>query len=96
VQKFTDSSGNVTTFGFEDIVLNSGLRRLDSNGKLQQILVNGIPITDPVPLTRTGDPLNTTWAQNNNPDPYYLVFLQYTQQTFANLNIDPNVLTTNQ
>jgi hypothetical protein len=96
VQTFTDSSGNQTIYGFEDLVLNAGLRQLNTNGALTQIIVNGIPVTNPVPLTKAGLPLNFTWSQNNNPNPYFLVFMQYRQQTFANLNINQAILTQNQ
>jgi hypothetical protein len=96
VQVFTDSNGNTQTYGFEDLVLNAGMRQLNTNSTLSQIIINGVPVTSPVPLTQDGSPLNSTWAQANNPSPVYLVFLQYATSTFANLNIEQSILTANQ
>jgi hypothetical protein len=95
---YSPSTQQTTTYGFQEIVLNAGLRKLLSNGTLSQILVDGTPITNPVALTKDGVPLNSTWAQSasSNPNPYYLIFQNYPTQAFAQLNIPPNILTQNQ
>jgi hypothetical protein len=98
-----------TTYGFQELILNAGLRKLTGNSSPYtpaQILINGAPITNPVALTQSGVPLNTTWAVATegavvsgvtiNPQPYYLVFQNYPTSVFANLNIPQDILTTNQ
>ncbi len=101
VANFIASDGTVTTYGFQEVILNAGLRKLTGAGPNfvpAQILVNGTPITNPVALTQSGVPLNSTWAlaQSANPQPYYIIFQNYPAQDFASLNIPPDLLTVNQ
>jgi hypothetical protein len=96
-----NAQGNTQTFGFQELVLNAGLRQLDLSQNppaLKQILINGSPITSPVALAQNGTILNNTWYQTTgeNPTPYYLTFTNFPQSTFANLNIPQDILTTNQ
>ncbi len=95
VVKFTNRlDGTFVTYGWEDLILNAGFHKLISS-TLTPILINGQPTPVPVPLTQDGLPLNTTWSTNNNsnPDPIYLVFMQYAQSDFSQLNIPGTILT---
>lgn len=97
VAKFKDpNDGSVTTYGWEDLVLNAGFRKRNTDGTIVPILVNGQPISSPMGLTADGIPINSTWALNNNPSPRYLVFMQYSSSEFGDLNIPDTVFTDNQ
>lgn len=96
-QELDNSSGHSTVFGWEELVLNAGFRQIDSNGKLAQILVNGIPVTSPVAIDRNGKVANVvTDPGTPSPPPYYLVYDQYPQMDFDFLNIPDDTLTRNQ
>lgn len=97
VVKFT-TAGQTRIFGFQEIILNAGFRQLVGNGQLQQILLNGTPITNPQALSLDGVPINKTWVADDsaNPDFYYLVYQLYPSVAFAGLNIPQDVLTQSQ
>ncbi len=85
------------TYGWEDIVLNAGFRQLDANGKPQDILVKGLRISAPAALNADGSPTYIgVDVQAQLPLPFYLIFQQYPQMDFSQLNIPANVLTESQ
>lgn len=89
-----DSSGATSVFGWEELVLDAGFRQLDSTGKLSQIMLNGVPVTSPVPLAGDGKALYIeTDPDVAGPPPVYLVFDQYPMLDFDFLNIPQDLLT---
>lgn len=90
VINITDSEGDVTIYGFEDLIQNTGLRQLVSGVKTQ-ILIGGQLVTSPALLDEDGALITDITA-----DPVNLVFRNYPTLPFAFLNIPDNVLTASQ
>ena len=79
-----------STTGWWAEVLNAGLRqKLSGLGNPKQILIDGQLITSPVFLQQDG-------SYKPDGQPYFLQFVLYRSQTFANLGIPSDVLTQNQ
>lgn len=93
----SNNDGSTQIFGFQDRVLNAGFRQI-VNGNATQITVSGSPVSSAVALSSEGVPLNIGVTDNpdNAPEPFFLTFNQYFSSDFDQLNIPPNVLTTNQ
>jgi hypothetical protein len=91
IVNIVNQDGSVTTYGFEDLVLNTGLRKLGDDGKPAQITIGGSLITSPILLDQDGKPITDPTVS-----PVYLVFRNYSTNPFAFLNIPDDILTTNQ
>ena len=79
-----DPDGN----GYTELILNAGFRQLVS-GTPQTIVINGAPISSPVPLTQAG-------LYTPGSTPYYLEFTMFPSIQFAQLNIPQDLFTVNQ
>jgi hypothetical protein len=91
-----EGDGTSVTYGWEDIVINAGFNTLVGT-TLTRILINGQPCANPQALNQDGSVLNMTWTPGGEmPEPFYLVFSQYQQMPFADLNIPSDILTTSQ
>jgi hypothetical protein len=91
-----DSSGATSVYGWEELILNQGFRERGTDGKTHQILIDGMPVTSPVPIDADGRayPLEND-PGNPNPPPYFLIFDFYPSLDFAFLNIPDNLLDAN-
>jgi hypothetical protein len=94
-------NGNPTGYGWQSLILNSGFRAFGAGGgPLAPIIVGGVPVASPVLL----DPDGTYKPPGNNADvqarigdsKYWLPFLNFPASVFANLGINPDILTRNQ
>lgn len=98
IDELAGGSDSITiTYGFEELVLNEGFRQVGADGKIAPILVGGQPISAPMALDEGGSPINNDVDLNGQlEEPFYLIFNNYSQIPFADLNIPTDVLTTNQ
>ena len=95
------AGGTTQLFGWQDLVLNAGFRAFGGAtgvaGPLAPIVVGGVPVASPMQLNADG---TCTVAAPGPPvalpQSYYLVFQNYPTSIFGNLNIDQDILTTNQ
>lgn len=66
--------------GFDTKLVNAGLRALDDEGNLKNILVQGTPISEPVLLSEQGEQLDP------NAPPHILKFKVYNETSFGVFN----------
>jgi len=97
-------AGQTFTYGWQEPVLNLGYRAFGGAtgavGPIAPIVIGQVPITSPVILNQNGTyttPANVAavQAQQGNQQ-LFLIFSNFPYSTFANLNIDQNILTENQ
>jgi len=88
-ESITLDDGTVVADGWNELVLNKGLREYDPDGgpgSLRQVLIKGCPVTSPVPIGVNGD-----YKPGN--DPYYRAFQIYPLQDFSKFNFPDDLLT---
>ena len=94
--------GMAVTLGWEDPILNAGFKAFGgSSGVAGPLLVikdaTGQPVPHPMMLNPNGTcTFPTAGPPPVYPQPYYIVFQNYKESTFANLNIPQDILYTNQ
>lgn len=76
--------GKVIQPGWSAQVLNAGMRQL-KDGELEQILVQGVPASSPVPLKEDGS------EAKPDDDPHYLTFDVYPEAEFDDLDLPPDL-----
>ena len=88
-ESITLTDGTVIADGWNELLLNKGLREYDpdgGSGSLMPILIKGDPVTTPVPIGVNGD-------YNPNNLPYYRAFQIYPLADFAKFNFPADLLT---
>jgi hypothetical protein len=84
-----DALNNIIYEGWTEVVLNTGLRELDTtgpSGSLAPILIKGAPVTSPVMINKDG-------LYNPQSEPAYLRFQLYPLQDFDKFNFPADLLT---
>jgi hypothetical protein len=69
--------------GYRKSILNQGMRSIGTGGKIQHILLRGVPVNTPMLLDQNGK-LNAL-----NADPYFLEIKAYPELPFSAFNFDP-------
>ena len=78
-EKITADDGTVIVAGWDEEVLNCGLRELDLDGNPRAICIKGAPVTSPVLLTLQGRHVGSS------TEPHYLTFKMYLDADFDKL-----------
>lgn len=93
ISGLNNGDGFTIDYGFEEIVLNQGFQSKGADGKITRIMINGQPTSNPMALSQQGEVLykDVTLAAGL-PPPYYLVFDNYRQANFSDLNIPQDLM----